>query len=561
MTQSLGQFPRKRTTKKELLEQLKTHIASGLQRKSINICSRWSESYRVMGPPYPGNWNFKHHPWLRQPHDDQTETIVVQKAAQLGFTEWALNKAFFHLDILNHNVMYILPATTPDASDFSSSRFDPALELSPHLSKLFVDVKNVGHKRAGSANLFIRGSRSESQLRSIPASLLIFDEVDVMVQKNIALAFERVSGQLEKQKLMLSTPTIDNWGINNFFKNSSQDHFMFKCPHCGKMTELIFPECLVIIGDNDMDPIVRDSHLKCKECGHRLEHETKHEWLADGEWVEQYTNRLDKGYYVNQLYSSTVRPYELAISYIRAQRDPSDEQEFYNSKLGLPHVVNGSRISDAMLEACTGGYKKVDMLPVGNFITMGVDVGGWLHCEITRWTTGKPGYDIHTSVMGQVITELKVKDFEQLDELMLQFKVLFCVIDANPERRKALEFAQRHYGRVKLCFYGNAVNGKEITIHEESQHTITVDRTSWLDTSLGRFKVGSIKLPIDTSNEYKEQIKSPVRIYKKDGDGNPVGSYVTGSIEDHYAHARNYCEIALGLAASIGGHQEIGKVL
>jgi hypothetical protein len=514
-----------------------------------------------MGPPYPGAWNFKHHPWLRQPHDDETETIVVQKAAQMGFTEWALNKAFYHLDILNHNVMYILPATTPDASDFSSSRFDPALELSPHLSSLFVDVKNVGHKRSGSANLFIRGSRSESQLRSIPASLLIFDEVDVMVLKNIALAFERVSGQLEKQKLLLSTPTIDNYGINEYYRNSSQDHYLFKCPHCSKLTELVFPECLVITAETETDPGIKDTHLVCKECRKRLEHEAKPEWLASGEWVPTYTNRMDKGYHVNQLYSTTVRPYELAISYLKSQRNPSDEQEFYNSKLGVPHIVSGSRITDALIHECTGSHKEVDQVGTGGLITMGVDVGGWLHYEVDQWFGTKQGSDIHSSTTCKLVRAGKVQNFEQLDELMLQYKCLYCVIDANPERRKALEFAQRFYGRVRLCFYGNAVNGKEIQLHDQSQHTMTVDRTSWLDIGLGRFKLKTIILPIDLSIEYKDHVKSPVRIYKKDASGNPVGVYVTGSIEDHYAHARTYSEMALELAAAGGGHQTVKSVV
>jgi Fe2+ or Zn2+ uptake regulation protein len=510
-----------------------------------------------MGPPYPGNWSFKHHPWLKQPHDDDTETIVVQKAAQMGFTEWALNKAFFHLDILNHNVMYILPATTPDASDFSSSRFDPALELSPHLAKLFVDVKNVGHKRSGSANLFIRGSRSESQLRSIPASLLIFDEVDVMVQKNIALAFERVSGQLEKQKLLLSTPTIDQYGINAHYRISTQDHYMFRCPHCNKLTELTFPECLVVTSDDETSPEVLKSHLVCRECKHVLDHASKKEWLSSGEWVSQFTNRLDRGYHVSQLYSTTVRPHDLAISYLRAQRSQSDEQEFYNSKLGVTHIVAGAKITDAMLAECIKSHKKLDCVTKPGLITMGVDVGTWLHYEITLWSRAKPGADIHLSMHGTVLSEGKVKDFSQLDELMQQFRVLFCVIDANPERRMALEFAKRFYGHVKLCFYGNSVNGKEIQLHDEANHTMTVDRTSWLDTSLGRFKLKTISLPVDTSMEYKEHIKSPVRIYKKDGDGNPVGSYVTGNVEDHFAHAHSYCEMALALAGGIGTSSDI----
>ena len=130
-----------------------------------------------MGQPYPGLLNHKHHPWTKAMRDCEDEFIVGQKAAQLGFTEVALDKCFYAIDIKGLSVMYVLPASNPDASDFSTSRFDPALELSPHLEHLFSEVKNIGHKRAGSANLYLRGSRSRSQLKSVPVGLLILDEM------------------------------------------------------------------------------------------------------------------------------------------------------------------------------------------------------------------------------------------------------------------------------------------------------------------------------------------------------------------------------------------------
>jgi hypothetical protein len=492
-------------------------------------------------------------------HDCNDEMVVGQKAAQMGFTEWALNKAFYHIDIMGESVLYVLPASTPDATDFSTSRFDPALELSPHLRNLFSDVKNVGHKRAGNANLFVRGSRSKSQMRSIPAPRLIFDEVDVMVQENIILAFERASGQVDKQFLLLSTPTIDNFGINSYFKGSTQDHFMFKCPCCSRLTELIFPECLEITAEEESDPAITNTFIKCKDCGGKLEHEDKINFLRNGEWVSSYTNRLAHGYHINQLYSMTVKPYELARLYLKSTSNPAAEQEFYNGKLGLPHIVAGARITDVMLEECTGNIKKLDSPPLNSFIVMGVDVGGWLHYEITQYYMNDNQMltnDIHLSSKARIITEGKVREFEELDLLMRQYGILFCVIDANPERRKALEFAKRFYGHVRLCFYGNGVSGKQIHLHDESEHTMTVDRTSWLDLSLARFKNQSIILPIDLDVEYKDNIKALVRIYEKDKSGNQVGRYVKGNDDDHYAHARSYNEMAFGLASGLGGSKD-----
>ena len=528
-------------------------IGKGLKRRSITKCSTWSERYRVMGQPYPGLWSFKYHPWAREMHDCQDDMIVGQKAAQMGYTETALNRVFYAIDVLGESVLYVLPASTPDASDFSAMRFDPALEASSHLANMFSDVKNVGHKRAGSASLLIRGSRSRGQMKSAPTGTMIFDEVDEMVQENIPLAFERMSGQKKKSAFLLSTATIENYGINAYFRKSSQDHFFFACPFCSKQTELIFPECVEVTGEDPDDPAILNSRLLCKECKHTLDHETKHEWLKDGKWVASQEGRMSRGFYINQLYSSTIPPHLIAASFLRGRDNPADEQEFYNSKLGVPHAVEGARVTDAQIIACTKGTKKLDGYSGGKLITMGVDVGKWLHVEITEWTFEKTvgQNDVNLMAHARVIYEGKVLNFEELDNFMVTYKVSSCVIDANPEQRKALEFAQRFWGHVKRCFYGNGVSGKQVSLHAEDQHSVTVDRTSWLDLSLGRFKRGAITLPIDVSMEYRENTKALVRIYEKDANGNPVGRYVRGNDDDHYAHARNYSEIALQLGANM----------
>jgi len=522
-----------------------------------------------MGAPFPGKWSFDHHPWLREMHDCECEMMVGQKAAQMGYTETALNKVFFNIDIRGLNAMYVLPAAKPDASDFSTSRFDPALELSPHLTNMFSNVKNIGHKRAGSANLFLRGSRSRNQLKSVPAALMIFDEVDEMVQKNITLGEERASGQQEDtvQFFYLSTPTIDEFGINGYYKNSTQEHFFFKCPHCSRLTELTFPECLVITADSLTDPKIRDSYLVCKECKATLDHYDKLNWLKDvatggtSRWVKAYSDRMSRGFQVNQLYSMVVQPWKIALSSLRAETNPEDEQEFHNSKLGKTHTVKGAKLDPQDIEACVGTHKKSSSKQ-GGLVTMGVDVGKWLHVEIDEWfLDGKPSVDINLVAKCRVLFEGKVKNFEELDNLMLEYSVTKCVIDANPERRKALEFAQRFWGHVRMCFYGNSVSGKTIIVKPEEEHSITVDRTTWLDLSLGRVRRKAISLPVDTSLEYKSHLQAPVRLYKKDKDGNPVGSYVAGNKADHFAHARNYAEMALPLAVSLMTSQDVRNLL
>jgi len=541
-----------------LAELIAERVAAGLKRKSLTTCSRWAQACRVMGKPFPGPWSFRHHPWLREMHDSTAEMNVGMKSAQMGFTEWALNEAFFHIDVKSVDCLYVLPAKTPDASDFSAARFDAALELSPHLAKLFSDVKNIGHKRAGTTNMYVRGSKSRSGLKSIPVGLIILDEVDEMEQDNVPLALERASGQLERMVLAISTPTIPKVGIHKLYQDTTQEHFHFKCPCCSRWTELTFPDCLEITAEEPTDLKVTSSFLKCRECGGRLEHPAKPDWLARGKWIPTYSDRSARGFHVSQLYSCMISPVDLAKSYLRAQRDPSEEQEFHNSKLGVPHIVDGAGVTDADIEKCIGNYKMRTSSQYG-IATMGVDVGKWLHYEVCDWAV--PGdatsVDLNVQSRPRVVRAGKLREFEELDNLMREHQVQACVIDANPERRKAYEFASRFPGLVRLCFYGQGIQGKQIHVGKDEEPTITVDRTSWLDLSLGRFRAGSISLPVDLPVEYKVQVKSPVRVYEKDKSGNSVGRYVKGSDDDHHAHARNYCEIALPFALSLGESKDI----
>lgn len=543
----------------ELKKVLAERVAMGLQRRAITKCSQWAERYRVMGKPYPGPWNFKHHPWTREIHDCDANVIVGQKAAQVGFTEYCLNKSFYGIDVEGTSVLYILPSEG-DASDFSTGRFDPALELAPHLANIFSDVKNIGHKRAGSASLYVRGSRSRSKLKSLPVGLIIFDELDEMNQENISLATERTSGQTQQTECYISTPTIEGFGINLHYKNSTQEHYFFNCPCCGRKTELIFPECLEITAEKITDPNIRDTFVKCKECGNKLPHESKVEWLAKGEWVPSYSNRMARGFHINQLYSMTLEPYKLAISYMKASVDPTEAQEFYNSKLGLVYIAKGAQVTDTMIDDCIGGYTTPEKAPQGSFITMGIDIGTWLHYEIVQYVFPKgqlTSLDITVNTQARVLKAGKVTEFGELDHLIRQYRVNSVVIDHQPETRLALELANRFYGLVHLCIYGQGVTGKNIHKHAEGEHKVTVDRTSWLDASLGRFKNQRITLPQDIDLEYRQHIKAPVRVYKKDRNGNPVGVYVNGNKDDHHAHARNYAEIALACGIQAFASQDI----
>lgn len=538
---------------------LRNQLVNGLKRKSLNKESVWAERYRIMKQ---GPWRFEYHPWLKQMHDDQAEVIIGQKAAQMGFSEWAINKTFFWLDILGEDVLYLLPNAKPDSSDFSVGRFEPALASSTHISEMFSDTKNIGMKKAGAAILYIRGSRSDSQLKSIPTGRIVYDEYDEMANTVRALAQERMSGQVNRQELLISTPTIPDFGINQEYLASDQKHFMFKCPICNKWEELTYSSdeseksSIVIIGDRFNDPEVEKSYLRCKNTDKELNHATKNIWLANNEWVPQQVNTNISGYHVNQLYSTAAHPSKFAIAKLRADTNPAYAQEFAKSKQGLPYIESGSRVTDKELQQCERPYHMVHQWQ-GGLTMMGVDVGTRLHFEVCEYTFTGSGVDVNNLTKSKVLKAGFVKDFEELDQLMAAFHIAHCVIDANPERRKATEFAERHMGRVSLCYYIVGLSNANPIVIQPDIYAVKVDRTSWLDLTLSRFRNESKTFPVDISEEYRPHMKALVRRYKIADNGDISASYVNANTADHLAHAANYCEVALRVSCSSGTVQDI----
>jgi len=552
----------------DLTNIFKEALAMGLKSQVLTTCSRWSEYRRMMGEPFPGPYRYTYHPWCREISNSTAPFNSTMKGAQLGVTEVAINRAFYTIDILKRDVLYVLP-TAINAADFSKSRFKAALLNSPYLESIFTDTNTISLKQAGGVNLYIRGSRGDSNLKSIPVSVLILDELDEMDQDQIWLALERLSGHVKKSVWAISTPKIPNKGIHKLFMQGTQEHFLFKCPRCGKSTEFVWPDCVEIIGESVTDPRCAESFLKCKECGGRIEQQEKPEFLGGGWWVPQSNegNSENRSFYINQLYSYTVSAGELVIAHFRGLGDEAAATEFYNSKLGIPYIGDGAKVTDDMLDDCGGRHLKGENLPrTGGerLITMGIDVGKTCHIVVAEWLIDAMGRDLNVAAKCKLLWEGTVlgSEFDRFDYLMREWQVLACVIDAMPFTTDARRFARRFPGYVTLCNYRAGRTGKEITVNEDElgTSTATVDRTSWMDAALGRFHDTRIMLPMDVSRMFRDHIKSPVRMYEKDNQGNYVASY-TETGPDHFAHALVYAEIALPLAASYVNNQPIKAFL
>jgi hypothetical protein len=533
-------------------------FGNSLTTQTLTSCSRWAVNRRWMGGDFEGPYGFRFHPWCRELHDTWATFNYCMKGAQLGITEIAINRALYTLDKLKRDVLYVLP-TTKNASKFSKGRFSTALALSPYVRSMFTDLNSMDLKQAGTNCLYIVGSRGDNNLKSIPVSELILDEVDEMEQKQIWLALERLSGQLTKHIWGISTPTIPGYGIHKLYLGSTQEHFNFQCPSCSRWTELIWPDCIEIVGEHETDARCAESFIKCKECKAKLDHAAKPEFLAAGKWVATApnANKDVRGFHINQLYSSTVTPGELVQAHFRGFGDEFANKEFHNSKLGMPFIGDGARVTEEMADRSVREHSMDDLRPARGgerLITLGCDQGKTCYYVACEWLfKGKPGKDIGAAAICKVLCagRFPEDDWGYLDSLMSEWQVLYAVVDADPQVNEARRFARRFSGFVGLTRYRKGQTGKEIATSEEEggAPVHTIDRTSWLSGTLNRFKSDPprILLPRDIQHEFKQHMGSLVRTYEKDEHGQPVAVYKELG-PDHWAHALTYAEVALTFA-------------
>jgi hypothetical protein len=423
---------------------------------------------RLEGRPF----SFEGHAYLRAIYDDTAPHVVLSKAAQIGGTTWAILRSI-HACRSGLNTIYYFPTKT-DVLDFSKSRVGPLLMNNPFLARLMTDTDTAGLKRIGSAHLYLRGMQSTVGLKSVPADMVVFDELDESDPVAKTMARERLAHSDYKRIIELSNPSLPDYGIDEAYQASDQRHWLLKCPTCGHWTALEkeFPnklgqEVTVILPRED-----GTFYRACPQCQAELD-------IDQGEWVPDFPDRPIHGYRISQLFSSKVDPGEILKEY-RTTRFPD---RFYNLKIGVPWADLERRLDvGSVLALCA------DRPLLGKSDTacsMGVDTGKELHVVILR-----PAKDYET----QDLLHLAIcNDFEELDELIKRFKVDRCVIDGLPETHATRTFAGRHRNKVFMCFFNEHQRGAAAWDHQAQ--TVQVNRTEAIDASRAAVREKKLTLP------------------------------------------------------------------
>jgi hypothetical protein len=477
------------------------------QEKDFPTIGAWAEGTPILldGRPY----SFHKHEYLKVPYQDEHPFIV-----KMGLTTLAMLRAFYHARYRNYRgILYLFPSKS-DVLDFSKGRISPIIEDNPDsLGRWVKDTDAAGIKKIGNTFLYLRGMVSRVGLKSIPVDLVIFDELDEAPQKAVDMALERMGHSEFREVMMLSNPTIPDFGIDKAFQETDQRFWLLKCPSCGNYTclEETFPECLKKVQGH----IIR----ACARCHGELN-------PSVGEWVARRPAVSEKrGYHYSQLFSHYVDPGEILHQY----RTTNNLQDFFNLKIGVAYIEAENRLSvEEVLALCGNeGIVAGDPGPC----SMGVDQGKDLHVVIGKRHWDKAGKHIHLGIY---------REWEDLDRLMKNFNVSRCVVDALPETRNARAFAERHRGKVFLNYYQEKQKGKYKW--NDKDLTVACNRTEALDASHNEVMLGKIILTrrSEITEEFARHLHNVAKKLEEDEETGSKRYVYVKLGPDHFRHAFSY---------------------
>ena len=315
-------------------------------------------------------------PALQDIYRDEHPYVVIQKAAQIGISEYLINTALWAAETgqgRRGNALYVMP-TQGQVDDFSQARVDKAIAESPYLQQRLSPnppgkagparqrLKKVGH-----GYLYLRGADSRRQLTSVDADVVVLDEYDLMDEGVLELAQKRLGSSSFGWLRAAATPRLPEAGINGLFLESDQRYYFLKCPGCGLEQRLEW--------EKNVDK--KRGQLVCRKrrCRKPLD------LWASGHWEPQAPgNDRIRGYHLNRLYS----PYADIPRIIHESEatTPAAVQEFRSGVLGETYVPPGGRLTLDVLDRCRRDYEVPDGCSEKTF--MGVDVGTRLHVVIRQ---------------------------------------------------------------------------------------------------------------------------------------------------------------------------------
>lgn len=520
------------------------------------ICDFLTEHTKLKGQPF----SFEGHEYQREILEDPAQNIYIAKSAQIGISEMSARMALAKAVLINgFSTIYTLPSAMA-ARDFMRDRIDPVITGSSYLSEMVSPVvDNTSAKKFGDSFLHLKGAQIDRQAISVPADLVVNDEVDNSNQDVLTLFESRLIHSMYALTVKLSTPTIPGYGISLLIQQSKRKLNMCKCCHCNHW---FYPDYFehVRIPDfiGDLNTITKkhfanhsfrwtEAYVACPSCGGKADLSPKYrQWVVEN----PDENFPASGYRISPFdCPSTIKTSAL----VKSSTEYARTQDFYNQRLGLPMEDKESTLTREELDELL-----ISVYPGGGFsYVCGLDMGN------ICWFTLAAVLPDNTLIILKLIPIPLFEVSVTLPKLYREFRIRMGVVDHGPYTETVYQLQQK----IPNLFAGVYDEAKSIDLYkvkdkeedkEKAQETVrqvNIARNKGFDLIMGMCRSGNIlKVMCEHDETWKDHLTDMKRVREFRGDELVfVWQKVSGM--DHAHHSLLYCLIAsrlLGVAS--GSH-------
>jgi len=517
---------------------------------------------KIKGHPF----SFVDHEYQQKILEDKAQNIVIIKSAQIGISEMSARLALAKCALIDaFSVIYTLPSASA-AANFMKTRVDPVIQSSDYLKDLISsEVDNASVKRIGDSWLYLKGCQVDRQAISVPADMLVTDEVDNSDLDVMSLFHSRLIHSKYANTVSLSTPTIPGYGISQMYAQSKRKVNMCQCSHCN---EWFYPEYFehVRIPDFDdrldkitklhfADPKFRwpEAYLACPKCGKAADLSPKHRG-----WVEENPGDafVNSGYRISPFDAPSIIKIPTLV---KSSVDYERFSDFCNQRLGIA-------MEDAEVSLTREDVRRAIVAHVeaeGFSHVMGVDLG------LTCWVTVAQVYGDNSLVIvhteGVPMQEL----YERYGELVQKYRVRNAVIDSGPYTELVYRLQQRHQNLFASVYVTN--KSVELFIVKDKEENpqagrldlrqVNIQRNNGLSLVADMIKAGLITKIADKNDEtWVTHILDQKRVKQfQNNELQLVWVKTTG--QDHLMHSLLYTVIAsrmLGVRSGYAGGLPFG---
>jgi hypothetical protein len=515
-------------------------------------------------------FDFDLHRYLIPMYLDRSKEIILMKSAQMGATIWTLLK-LLHFCLHNDAKACFFFPTEDALNELSKDRMTPLIDSNQELKQAVQASDTLGYKKIGKKSaLYLRHLGGVASKDSTPFDMIAFDEVRLLNAADISQARERISHSSFKLVLQVSTAGYPSADIHKQFLRGTQNYWHSKC-NCpdGIILSEVFPDCIAISAKGEV-------YYRCPRCKVKISDP------QNGRFVPHNPGAPVQSYHIHQMLSKFISPAEIWDAF----QTTDNIKEFYNAKLGKPYVDEESRpVGDDDLMACEN--HDIQWQGKDEHTAMGVDqMSGNNYVVIAKRMPGGKKRIVHFEIIDNNNSiyweaDKRVTPFKRLYQLMKDYDVDLCIIDAMPNANEAMEFAREHPKRVFVSWYieqqretaqwGDRPKFK-MTVRKggpdiKFKHSVMLSRYLSIEMALRAVSERQFEWPHPRAlvqiarnpttgrfeplhifeTHFYQHLKSIVRqkTVTNDETGQFKMEWINLGLDPHSVHALNYCNMAL----------------